>query len=298
MGDIVTTGATVPDGAHQVLPGGDAPLIGREVRGPLTILTMQYRPYNLVGPKLMGALLTELDIARAAGARAIVIRSGLRHFSAGADLDLFEQRPSDREKATTDTTAKAPAEGAASQGDTSPPSVDFLRALERLPIPIIASIHGVCLGGGFELALACDYIIAAQSSKIGSVEATLGLNPLMGGVQRLTQRAGAMRAREMSMLARRYDPATLERWGIVNLVVPDDALEATTITIGEEFANGPTLAHAATKELAYIAVNEGVDAADQAMARVQKPIWRSKDIKTGLSSFRKNGPGLARFEGL
>src|SRR3546814_13979766 len=91
-----------------------------------------------------------------------------------------------------------------------------------LPIPIIASVHGVCLGGGFELALACDYIIAAQSAKIGSVEATLGLHPLMGGVQRQVQRAGMARAKEMSMLARRYDPATLERWGLINLVVPDE----------------------------------------------------------------------------
>src|SRR3546814_13437293 len=105
-----------------------------------------------------------------------------------------------------------------------------------LPIPIIASVHGVCLGGGFELALACDYIIAAQSAKIGSVEATLGLHPLMGGVQRQVQRAGMARAKEMSMLARRYDPATLERWGLLNLVVPDETLEEATLAVAEGFA--------------------------------------------------------------
>jgi len=263
-------------------------LVAREIRGPLAILTMQYRPYNLIGPRLMSALLAELEVARESNARAIVIRSGLRHFSAGADLSLFDEPPAGKAARPRVSQDGAPERSAA---------VAFLHAFETLPIPIIASVHGVCLGGGFELALACDYIIAAQSAKIGSVEATLGLNPLMGGVQRQVQRAGAMRAKEMSMLGRRYDPATLERWGLINLVVPDETLESATITLGEEFAHGPTLAHAATKELAYIAENQGVYAADEAMERVQKPIWRSKDLQLGMSSFRKNGPGLARFEG-
>src|SRR3546814_16340846 len=69
-----------------------SPLVERDVRGALTVLTMQYRPYNLVGPKLMRVLLAELAAAQEAGSRAIVLRSGLRHFSAGADLDLFDAR--------------------------------------------------------------------------------------------------------------------------------------------------------------------------------------------------------------
>lgn len=67
------------------------------------------------------------------------------------------------------------------------------------------------------------------------------------------------------MLARRYDAPTLEKWGLINLAVPEDSLETATMSIAEEFAQGPTLAHAATKELAYIAVNEGVVAADEAI---------------------------------
>jgi enoyl-CoA hydratase/carnithine racemase len=169
--------------------------------------------------------------------------------------------------------------------------------MELLPIPIVASVHGVCLGGGFELALASDYIVAASSAKIGSVEAALGLHPLLGGIQRQTQRAGAMRAKELAMLARRYDPATLERWGLINLVVADDMLEKATFSIAEELAHGPTVAHAATKQLVHIAVNQGVGAADEAMAEIQKPIWASEDLKLGLASFRADGPGLAKFVG-
>ena len=85
---------------------------------------------------------------------------------------------------------------------------------------------------------------------------TLGLHPLMGAIQRQVQRIGVARAKEMSMLGRRYDAATLERWGLINLSVPDDKLESVTWTIAEEFAHGPTVAHAATKKLAYIAANE------------------------------------------
>src|SRR3546814_3591133 len=108
----------------------------------------------------------------------------------------------------------------------------------------------------------------------------------MGGVQRQVQRAGMARAKEMSMLARRYDPATLERWGLINLVVPDETLEEATLAVAEEFANGPTLAHAATKQLAYIAANEGVLAADDAMEELQKPI-RSEEHTSELQSLMR-----------
>ena len=259
-------------------------LVTREERGNISVLTMMYRPYNLLGPKLINAIVQQIEAAQKAGSRAIVIRSGLRHFSAGADLDIFEKR----------VAADSPEQG----GDNRRFSgVEFLRFMELLPVPLIASVHGVCLGGGLELALCCDYIIAATSTKIGSVEATLGLHPLLGGIQRQVQRIGAARAKEMSMLARRYDAPTLEKWGLINLTVAEESLETVTMTIAEEFAQGPTLAHAATKELAFIAATEGVAAADEAMTRVQAPIWASDDLKTGLASFRKNGPGLAKFAG-
>lgn len=259
-------------------------LVTREQRGNISILTMVYRPYNLLGPKLMNALVGKVEEAQKDGSRAIVIRSGLRHFSAGADLDIFDKRVED---------------GNADQANEnrSLTGIEFLRFMELLPIPLIASVHGVCLGGGLELALSCDYIIAASSAKIGSVEATLGLHPLLGGIQRQVQRIGAQRAKEMSMLARRYDAPTLEKWGLINLTVPEESLESATFSIAEEFAQGPTLAHAATKQLVHVAVNEGVDAADEAMARLQESIWSSEDLKTGLASFRKNGPGLAKFAG-
>ncbi len=255
-----------------------SPSVAFNVDGPLAILTLQHGPHNLLSPPLMDGLLEGLKQACEKGSRAILLKSGLRHFSAGADVTMFESET----------------------GGTAAPRVsalELLEGLESCPLPLVAAVHGVCVGGGFELAMACDLILAARSTKFGSVESTIGLHPLMGGIQRQVQRAGALRAKEMSMLGRRYDAETMERWNLVNTVVDDDKLEAAALALAMELANGPTIAHAATKALASIAMNEGVAAADAAMAQAQVAIWASEDVKIGLESLMKNGPGLAEFKG-
>ena len=249
-----------------------------EFDGPLAILVMRHEPHNLLSPPLMDGVLSGLKSATEMGSRAVLIKSGLRHFSAGADISLFEAAMGDGDGL-----------------EVSP--LEFLTALEAFPLPIVAAVHGVCVGGGLELALACDLIIAARSSKIGSVEATIGLNPLMGAVQRQVQRAGAARAKEMALLGRRYDAETLERWNLINTVVDDEKLESAAHALGMELANGPTVAHRITKELAKIAVDEGVAAADAVMEEKQMALWSSEDIKIGIESLMKNGPGLAEFKG-
>jgi enoyl-CoA hydratase/carnithine racemase len=246
--------------------------------GPVAIVEMRFAPHNLLGPTLMQGILDGFEAAEAAGARAVLLKSGLRHFSAGADLSLFEAAMGNGEGLTV-----SPAE--------------FLARLESFSLPAVAAVHGVCVGGGFELALACDFIIAARSAKIGSVEVTLGLNPLMGAIQRQVQRAGVARAKEMSMLGRRYDAETLERWNIINRVVDDEHLAEASLALVRELAHGPTLAHRITKRLANLAANEGVAAADAVMEEWQNALWSSEDLKIGMDSLMKNGPGLAKFVG-
>jgi enoyl-CoA hydratase/carnithine racemase len=256
----------------------DVPAVDRTIDGSVAFLTMQWPPYNLIGKRQAAELVSALDWAREQAPRAVVLRSGLRHFSAGADLDGMLEEVKDVPELSWGT-------------------ADVLRAFEQLPIPILASVHGTCVGGGLELALACDLIVASQSASLGSVEATVGLHPLMGGIQRITQRAGVARAKEMVLLGRRYEPATLQRWGLINWVVPDEQLEAATMALARELANGPTVAHAATKALAAIAVSQGVAAADEAMAEVERPIFQSEDFKIGVKSFKEKGIGMARFRG-
>jgi len=266
-------------------------VVGIERRGNVTVLTMKHRPYNLMGPTLMVPLLAGLRDAVKQGSRAVVLRSGLRHFCAGADVHQFEALMA---AAKADSAGKKASIGEGASFDP----VETLRAFETLPIPIVTSIHGACVGGGLEMALASDYVVAAASAKLGSVESALGLHPLMGGIQREVQRLGMARGKEMAMLGRRYDAETLERWGLINLVVPDDKLEEATMTVAQELANGPTVAHWVTKQIASIAISQGVEAADLAMGELQKAIWSSKDVMTGLESFLKNGPGQAKFEGV
>lgn len=257
----------------------DSEIVTIDQRGRIAIMTMQFRPYNLIGFELLEALLAALDRIDREKTGAIVLRSALRHFSAGADIGMFDERAqTGRKEAVVDLAG-------------------FIEKWEAFPIPVVAAINGVCLGGGFELALMCDYVVAAASAKIGSVEASLGLHPLMGGIQRQVQRAGALRAKEMSILGRRYDPVTLERWNLVNLVVPDDRLDSAALNIAEEIAHGPTVAHAATKRLVAITVAQGVPAADQMMEEVQQGIWASDDLKIGLAAFHEAGPGAAKFKG-
>src|ERR1700732_2484251 len=258
--------------------GGPGALFACHVDGPVAVVTMNHRPYNLMGREFTEQLIDALHWAGQSGARAAILRSGLRHFSAGADLD--------------DMLDAATGGG----GTLGWPSPQMLRAFDELPIPIVAAVHGNCLGGGLEIALACDLIVASESAKIGSVEATVGLHPLAGGIQRLTQRAGAARAKEMTMLARRYDARTMERWNVINRVVADERLDQAAATLARELAAGPTIAHAATKALVTIAVNDGISAADTAMAELQKPIFLSEDFRTGVASLKANGPGMASFE--
>lgn len=258
-------------------PDRDSPAVARQMDGQVAVLTMQHAPHNFLGTALFSALIDAMGWAAGQKARAVLLRSGLRNFCAGADIALFDSAE----------------RGVAPDLDVT----ELLRAFDQLPIPIVAAVHGVCVGGGLELALAADLIVASESAKIGSVEATIGLNPLMGAIQRVTQRAGAARAKEMALLARRYDARTLEKWNVINRVVPDEQLADVTRTLAQELANGPTIAHASTKAIVSYAVAHGIQATDDAMRELQKDFWRSNDLKVGLASLQANGPGAARFEG-
>ena len=251
--------------------------VARELDGQVAVLTMQHRPHNLIGAELFDALIDGMRWAVEQKARAVLLRSGLRNFCAGADMGMFDSAE----------------RGVAPDLDLT----ELLRVFDRLPIPIVAAVHGVCVGGGLELALAADLIVAAESAKIGCVEAALGLNPLMGAIQRITERAGAARAKEMALLARRYDARTLEKWNVINRVVADEQLAEVSLMLAHELANGPIVAHASTKAIVSYAVSHGVQATDEVMRELQKDFWKSNDLKVGLASYAANGPGAARFEG-
>jgi enoyl-CoA hydratase/carnithine racemase len=158
-------------------------------------------------------------------------------------------------------------------------------------------VHGLCLTAGLEISLACDMIWATDSARFGLVEAVVGLTPGAGGTQRLAERAGPARAAEFVMSGALYDATTLERWNVINRVVPHEELYEKGMRFAHRLADGPTLAHAATKRIIRGYRAGGVDAADKVTPDQFAGLFASEDLKNAVDSFLKDGPGNATFEG-
>lgn len=119
----------------------------------------------------------------------------------------------------------------------------------------------------------------------------------MGGTQRLAERAGSGRARELVMTGRPYDAETLERWNVVNLVLPDAAFDAAARELAAELASGPTLAHAATKQVIRHYLEGGIELANDRVATVAAALFDTEDLRGAVASFLEEGPGKATFTG-
>jgi enoyl-CoA hydratase/carnithine racemase len=161
----------------------------------------------------------------------------------------------------------------------------------------VFAAHGLCLTWAFELALACDLILAAESASFGLVEKVIGLTPAMGGTQRLAERAGSGRARELVMTGTPYGAAELERWNVVNRVLADDGFDGASRDFALALADGPTLAHVATKRVIRDDLEGGVELANDRVGRVAGELFASEDLQGGVRSFLDQGPGKAMFSG-
>lgn len=248
--------------------------------GALAVVTVDAPPLNLFDDAVQAALVAAVDELERSGPRAVLFRAEGRVVSGGVDITLFEN-------------LAGPADAAA----VFAALVDISRRVAALPCPTVFAAHGLCLTWAFELALACDLIVAAESATFGLIEATVGLTPAMGGTQRLAERAGTGRARELVLTAERFDAATLHGWGVVNRVLPDDGLEAGARDLAARLAAGPTRAHAATKQVLAHYLDGGIDAADEHVPAIAGELFATDDLRGALDSFRTAGPGHARFTG-
>jgi enoyl-CoA hydratase/carnithine racemase len=242
-----------------------------EASGSLGIVTLVNPPLNLLSGELLDDLGVAIDEARRAPLRTLLVRAEGKVFSAGADVSAFQGRTENEARRSFTTHQR------------------MIADLEELPFPTLAAVQGMCVGGGLELALACDLIWAASSARFGQLEATIGTTTLLGGVQRLAERAGSARAREIIYTAEPYDAATFERWNIVNRVVPDEAFGAETRAFAERLANGPTLAYAAGKRLVRAYLEGGVRAADKLVGEVAPPLFQSEDMRVAVAALVEYG---------
>ncbi len=172
-----------------------------EQRGDVAVIRLDSPPVNALGHAVRAALVQALDAAAASGAAAIVLSGAGRAFSGGADIREFGKPP-------------------------QPPLLtDVVERLDQCPKPVIAAIHGVALGGGFELALGCAYRVAGPGAQVGLPEVKLGLLPGAGGTQRLPRLVGPKAAIQLMTTGDPIPAAAARDLGIIDAVIEGDLLE-------------------------------------------------------------------------
>ena len=174
---------------------------------------------------------------------------------------------------------------------------DALDAVAAIPRFVIASVSGYALGGGCELALACDYRIASEQAVFGQPEILLGIIPGGGGTQRLPRVVGASRAKELCLTGRQVRAEEALRIGLADEVVAADGLLERSLALAAEVAAGPLSAHAICKRV----IDDGLDrslADGLALERAGfVEVFGTDDARTGVASFLEHGPGKATFTG-
>jgi enoyl-CoA hydratase/carnithine racemase len=248
----------------------DALLIRHQIEPGIVSLTFN-RPekMNALSTPLMQALETELDtIARDHSVRVVILTgAGDKAFIAGADI--AEYRGNRREAFI------------AYQLD----SRRVFDKLEALPQPTIAAVRGYALGGGFELALCCDLIVAAQSARFGLPEGLLGLSPGGGGTQRLTRAVGRLIASDIMLAARRITGERAYQLGLAVELTSDDALMETVVARAQAMLKLGPLAQAEMKRL----IRQGFDAplpvAQSLEQEVLFRLYSTADGEEGIAAF-------------
>ena len=208
---------------------------------------------------------------------AVVITGGERLFAAGADISEFGgPEEADRIGAGFHT------------------ALDAVAAIPRF---VIAAVSGYALGGGCELALACDYRIAGEKAVFGQPEVLLGIIPGGGGTQRLPRTVGPSRAKELMISGRQVKADEALRIGLADEVVPNDVLHQRARELAAEVAKGASLAQSLVKK----AVDTGASLSLPDALTLEKKLFtesfRSDDSRIGVQSFLANGPGKAEFTG-
>jgi enoyl-CoA hydratase/carnithine racemase len=161
------------------------------------------------------------------------------------------------------------------------------RAIEALRVPTIAAVQGVAFGGGFELALSCDFIVAAENALFRCVEVTTGMLPIAGALQRLAERVGRGRASRFAMLGEPIPGAMAGQLGIATYVVPEAELAQTADALANKLAIGPTKSYAATRTLLKAWSAGGVPLADAMMLDITTDLFNTEDCTRGFLNTAK-----------
>jgi len=256
-----------------------APPVSLERDGALAVITLDSPPLNLFDGAMLDALRAAVDDVAGDPPRGLLVRGQGRVVSGGVNVAMFDGLSVD--------------DAAALWREL----LALIHTVEELPLPTVFAAHALCLTAAFELALGCDLLLAAESARFGLVETVVGLTPAMGGTQRLAERAGPARARELVMTGELFDAATLERWDVVNRVLPDEGFANAALAFARGLADGPTRAHAATKAIVRAQVEGGARAADERVPQLAGDLFGTEDLQGAVRSFLERGPGHATYRG-
>ena len=243
-------------------------LVRSERRGALALLTLDRPPLNALDRALLCELEARIaELAQGPGVRAVVLTGAGRAFAAGADIaEMSGMTPS-------------AAEAFSRLGHR------VFAALEALPVPSIAAVNGYALGGGCELACACDWIYASAKARFGQPEVNLGIIPGFGGTSRLTRRVGLARAKEMVLGGAPVSAEEALRIGLVNRVFPPEDLLAGALAVGETIAAKGPLAVAAAKRV----MQEGQDVDPRVAHALEQQafglVFSTEDRAEGMAAF-------------
>ena len=250
--------------------------------GPIRVVTIA-RPaaLNAIDPPTMRALLEAFEACRLAPTpRAVILTgAGERAFAAGADIAAMAGMSVDEARAFSEL------------------GLAVGRSIETLPLPVIAAVNGFALGGGCELALACDFIYASATARFGLPEVKLGAIPGFGGIARLVRRVGAARAAELLFTGDPIDAAHAERLGLANKVVDPAALMAEARRVATAIAARAPLAVAAAKA----ALRSGLDVAQVEAHRTESrafgDLFSTHDLREGMRAFLEKSPETPKWQG-
>jgi enoyl-CoA hydratase/carnithine racemase len=240
------------------------PFTHLDIADPVATLSLDHAGGNRINFDMRVELREAVQRVEKSPARALLIRGEGGDFCLGGDVRDWPDIPAEILRPKIQVFAEA------------------LDQLERLPIPTIAAVQGGCTGGGLELALSCDLILAARSARFAFPEARLGIVTLQGGMMQIAERVGRAKAAEIVFLSEPITAEQMRQWNVVNWVVDDADLETQAAVLARRLAEGPTKAFAATKALWCIQAEEGVRAAKAKLYDLSMPLFDTEDARTAL----------------
>ncbi|ABD25305.1 short chain enoyl-CoA hydratase [Novosphingobium aromaticivorans DSM 12444] len=248
-----------------------------EQKGAVTLITLN-RPQalNALNSQVLAELIEAFAAYEADASQrcAVLTGSGEKAFAAGADIKEMSEKP---------------AADFYNEDFFSKWTSHLVKTTRK---PWIAAVNGFALGGGCELAMMADFIIASENAKFGQPEIKLGVAPGMGGSQRLTRAVGKAKAMDMCLTGRMMDAAEAERSGLVTRVVPLADLLADALKTAETIAAMPPMAAVANKEMVNAAFETTLDQGLLFERRVFQILTASEDKAEGMKAFIEKRPGV------